>query len=396
MFTQRIDIDRPDVIKNESKKSLSFKEVKDSLVKFLMQAEIPFQGAERLPVSIDLVYRELGQKAELSLEHHVSYKATVRLQGVKVNRRPIYVIAVPFELEELTHSERNKILALQSTFNVIVFDERDWTKLGLDISEKNWLSPMTRKVLKSWARILFTKITNLAGPAAVESDFTLNDLFSNIDKNAQSKLKKVSDRRIHDLKTRLLRKELELDGYNSLSKPQENLLESLVTLDQSSILWVEEVINSIVAKALLPVNTRKREFKDIFRQNNGKFSLRSPEKFGQIVYDYISTNRKTLSVEILGPGILTIQDKRTFQKITLVLVPTTTKKLPATAIKGIKKKAGQGLGFVLELKFVANSCKIEKLNVYAVCLTNKSHGALNRLNIQSSLKDGIYLWSDVV
>ena len=44
-----LSVDRPDIAK-ESKACLTFKEVRDSLFKFLMQAGIPFSGHEYLPI----------------------------------------------------------------------------------------------------------------------------------------------------------------------------------------------------------------------------------------------------------------------------------------------------------------------------------------------------------
>lgn len=394
LVNKLVDIDRPDVIRDESKEYLSFKEVKDSLVKFLMQAEVPFQGAERLPIVIQLKYNELGQndKSSIDLSHHVDYKATLHLEGIKVDKRPIYVLAVPLRIEDLKHSERNKILMLQRAINVIVFDENDWIKLGLDISGKNWLRPLTKKVLKSWARLLFAKITALGGH--IESDFTLNDLFNNIDENVGSKKQLIEEQKVKDLKARLIQRELQVEGQKSFSSEQDLVFKSVVELNSTSVNWLEETINSVIFHALKPVDLRAKTYKDFFRGRTGSINPVSAESFGKLVYDYINSSRKSLEAEIKGPGVISIQDKRTFQKTTLVLVPTKSKR--PFSISTPKETSGQALGFVLELKFKENSVKIEELQTSVISMSKTLHKVSDRLNVSSDFKSGIYLWSDVL
>ena len=409
LTTHPINVDRPDVIREASKESLSFKEVRDSFVKFLMLSEVPFVTAERLPVPIDFKYEErdewLGRKQKFTvpLEKHVSYRATLRLQDLSVNGQPVYVVAVPFKLEDLKHSERNKILSIQRRYKVIVFDERDWIKLGLDISEKQWLKPLNRRTLKSWARLLFKKISDLQGE--VQSDYTLNTLLHNIDRNVSSRGKLIrKDDYIATLKTRLLKKELELEGLTNLSKQQVKVLKDIIGLEAASVKWVEELANSIITHCIQKVDISKKVYKDIFRQKNGKVNLMNAEAFTQLVYDYIDKNKQSLRPKVTGSGVLQIQDSRTFQTVTFIFKPT-------SSTRGVEKmsldtsncsKTTHDLGFVLELSACSKgkqvnkvkevSCSVFKFQVSKNLKLNKA----DRLQTLTDMKEGFYLWSDVL
>lgn len=401
-----IDVDRPDVLREVSNESLSFKEVRDSLVKFLMVAGVPFSTAKRLSVPINFSYKEPGQveKSKVSLAKHVSYRATLVLEGLTVDGQKVHIVAVPFKLEDLSHSERNKILSIQRMFKVILFDERDWIKLGLDISDKQWLKPLLKGTLKSWARLLFKKISELEGE--IQSEYTLNTLLHNIDRNVSRNGKVITrDNYVENLKTRLMTKELELRGYSSLSKQQLKVLKEIVGLESASVRWVEDLADSIIRHCITKVDLSQKVYRESFRQKNGKISLANPEAFSQLVYDYISANKHSLKAKVTGSGIVQIQDSRTFQTATFVFkVTTSTRGLGQVTLDTSNcTSTTHDLGFLLELSAVpkrgSQSNKVKEIGASIFKFQKSKSLKLNkadRLETLSSIKEGFYLWSDVL
>lgn len=392
-------VDSPEVIRDNSRFTLSFKEVRDALFKFLMQSEIPFSGAERLPVSIQFSYKEEGSKHKNSFEltNHVNYKVACKLKGLTVGGKPVYLIAVPFRFDELSKSEKGKIIALQGSYNIVVFDEYDWQKLGLDISEKQWLRPLNKKILKSWARILFSKISKLDGEVA--SDYSLNDLFSNIERNVDV-TKATKDRsKIQKLTAMVIAREFELLGYKELTPIQEKVLHNLVALNPVSATWLEEILSTIVTTCLKKVDLRKKIYKSFFMQSNGVVNPINAGKFGKLVYDYIKTNKKSLDVEILDDGILRVQHKKTFQQSIICLAPTTSLRGTISVDMSKTKRTRQDLGFVFEIKFPAKKNTVDSVSVYSVLIpkTKKDvkYGRKDRLPIPTDLKNGCNLWSKI-
>lgn len=406
LTTHPINVDRPDVLKNAYKEFLSFKEVRDSLVKFLMLSGVPFSTAERLPVPIDFKYKESGQKEKnfVPLDRHVSYKATLRLENLRVEDQKVYVVAVPFKLEDLSHSERNKILLIQRRYKVIVFDERDWIKLGLDISDKQWLKPLTRRTLKSWAKLLFKKISDLDGN--IQSNFTLNTLLHNIDRNVSSSGKPIRQQDyVTTLKSRLMTKELELKGYSKLSKEQSKVLNEIVELEAASVKWVEELANSVIGHCISKVNLSQKVYRELFRQGNGKVNLLNSEAFAQLVYDYVEANRKNLKATVTGSGIVHIQDSRTFQSVNFVFRPTTSSRGLGQVTLDTSNcyEDTHSLGFLFELSGASkngkNSNKVREVSASIFKFSRKPSLKINktdRLETLTNIKEGFYLWSDVL
>jgi hypothetical protein len=327
-------VDRPDVTKSAAKPELSFKEVKDSLFKFLMQAGVPFSEAEKLPIKTTLVKKEKTDnfvwkfdsrgrrysareeiEHEFNLENHTFYKITCKLKDLTVNNLPVYVVTIPTKFEDMEQWKKNKIITIKKQHNIIIFDEYDWAKLNLDISDKNWLAPLTKGVLKSWARILFKKISQLGGE--VSSKYNLNDLFSNIERNTKTTKNNQSSEqlyldRIQQLRLKLIEQELKYSSNFSLQPTHKKILSSFTELDLSSLLWIEDTLD-LVVDCISQVNLRQSKYKEHFRQANGKISPANSEVFASVVYDLLGKARRSLFIQNLGYGVLKIQNKTTFQ-----------------------------------------------------------------------------------
>jgi len=413
-------VDRPDITKSQAKPKLSFKEVRDSLFKFLMQADVPFSEAERVPLKTILTRKEKVDKPinyidddgkirrtsivtkEIPLDNHVFYKITCKLKDLTVNNLPVYIVTVPVKFEDLYQGQKNKLKTLREQHNIIIFDEYDWKKLKLDISDKNWLSPLTKGVMKSWSRMLFKKIAQLGGN--IESKYTLNDLFTSIDKNTQPQKSNQSIEQVHSLqiqrlKVKLIEQDLKYKQSITLKDTHCSILSEFVSLDSGSLEWIEETLSWIIKDCIKKVDLRRTVYKDKFRKTNGDISVTNPEAFASIVYDFITkTKKKKLIAQNLGYGILLIQDKTTFQTIYLSLFPTNSKKVKSVGLRGSITKSNS-LVFGLDIYF--SKCKSTSTSIDGfIMLTqtcNKGYNYSNnyRMPIPINKNNKCNLWSKI-
>jgi hypothetical protein len=170
-------LDRPDIAKRSHKQQLSFKEVRDCLFKFLMQAGIPFTGPQVLTIESQF---EAKSGEIVTITKHNSYTVNCKLKGITIDGEPVYVVVLPYKFVELEARQRAKLQMLFEQYKVIMFDEKDWKGFGLDISDKKWLKPLTKRILKAWARKLFSKFNKVGED--VNSKFALSEVLESIDK----------------------------------------------------------------------------------------------------------------------------------------------------------------------------------------------------------------------
>lgn len=356
-----ISIDRPDSIKRGFKSALSFKEVKDCIFKFLMQSELSFTEGEKLSIPVEM--RSKRTDDTILLQNSNYYTSTCRLNDIKIDNRNLYLLVVPTEYGRMESRQRNKIVALRCHYNIIIFDQADWEDVGLDISDKQWLKPLTRVMLRSLAKKLFEKIKELEG--TITSKVTLNDVYKNIDTNTSTQSNQSS--LINNLKDEVLGLKKRLRVYKikenfKVSKNQENIVKELMLVSPLSVRWVEDTINNILNEVLRKIDLRQNLYKDLFRLKNGKVLVSNKDKLCEYITSILIKKRPNLDTQYLGNGFIEIQSKKTLQSLTLYMFPTTTEKIPVFEFSGeVIKKLKNRLVFTLVLNFLGTTSKVSRI-----------------------------------
>lgn len=350
--------DRPDVSRKESKPKLTFKEVKDCLFKFLMQAGVKFTDPEILTISAP--YKPTEEE-EFNLERGY-YTSCCRLMNIKVDKKPVHIIVLSEKYDELENRQKNKILFLKKTHKIVIFDAKDWKDIGLNISDREWLSPLTKGQMKTWARKLFNKIGDLG---KVESDLTLNDLYEAIEKNTSPQLSRVS--RINALEKEVLilkqslRKKTISDSF-VLKESHDRIIELLSLINEANSVWIEETVSFITQDILSSIDLRQNKYKDSFRLKNGKINPADKDKLTGLITLELERRKPNLSVTNLGYGLLEIQNKKTFQVVTVAIVPSVTSKIGVIELKPeAVKQLKTPLVFTLGLHFNQSNYKIDNI-----------------------------------
>lgn len=368
-----IPVDRPDVAK-QSKPSLSFKEVRDCLFKFLMQAGIPFSGSsfisictehklkvkstenpyDKLAPGMELVEKYNGRSKEEHREYvegliiqynmgvsDISYKelqreinrkpeyfytlcqngysTTCKLENIDVDGEPVYVVVLEKAFRDLDDRKRKRLTYLMKQYNIIIFDEQDWRGIGLDISDKKWLKALTKKMLKAWAKKLFKKLQYLDGE--INSSFTLNDVFTNLDKKVATKAdaSAVLDRlKRENLQLKVSCNKLELSKKFIVTDSHTKIIRKLVSVDRKSVKSIEDTMQFIINE-INKINLRYSTYKAIFRTGSGKINISNSDRLAEFIGTELETRKKALLVDNLGKGVLLIRNTKTLQSIVVWL-----------------------------------------------------------------------------
>lgn len=327
-------IDRPDIVKYcTGRDSLSFKEVKDLLFKFLMQAEVPFVDSEKLYLPGHYDNSKLG--VSLTVSNMSYYTATCRLLNLTVDNKPVYIVVLSEPISSINSRQKKKLLALKNNHNIVIFDSDDWKEVGIEISEKPWLKPLSRSILKKWARKLFSSIASFG--KEVKSSYTLNDLFKAIDRNTFHQQKKgtilntLSKENV-SLQTKL--REHLISNKFPIQEGAKPVITQLCELTNKSSIWVEEVINTVCN------NISKTKLKE--SKEKAKFVLQLQTKLQDIKKDW--------NIKQISSSILEFQDLRTFQTAYIYIDFVRSGRSPEIRIAtGLLKKLNNQLLFSLNL-----------------------------------------------
>lgn len=362
-------IERPDVVKNEAKPSITFKETRDSLFKFLILSGIPFIESDKLT----LPAKDLGDETEVILNQGIFYRPTAKLIGIEVNKKPIYLFIVPEDYDKLDQRIRKKLILFGSQHNIVIFDKYDCKSVGLDVSgTKPWHKPLTKTILRGWAKKLFQKIGELKGE--VTSKYNLNDIYSNIDLHCSSQSSKTSLINTMRDEVSILRKKLRLASikeYFEVKPSHLGILNEMENINNLSSVFIEELVSFILSDIVQYIDLRQTKYKDIFRQKNGSIVITNKDTFGSFIQRELSKKRPNLEVSYLGHGLLEIKNDKTFQVVTLYINPSlspkkTKIKLPKTIIPNIKTR----LVFGLLLHFNESISKINKVIGEVLLISN--------------------------
>lgn len=303
-------VDRPDIVKEVAKKQLSFKEVKESFFKFLLRANIPFSN-EDTRLSIFNTFESRISGASHSVES-AFYTATCRLEGIKVNKAPVYVIVLNTCYRDVPHRQRNKLLTLKKHYNLIIFDKDDWSSFDLKISDIPWLDRISKSTTKRWVKSLFKKITSLGGK--VEATYTLNDVYEHLDAVYGYDKAARLEGLLEENKT--LRAELFIalfSGLYEVNKRNIASVKDLADLNEKSLKWVEKTVSLLISE-LHSVNFRSKAFQKAISRHR---LMGAPESENLLAYLTYKMSKHSLSVTRLAPNIYTLQSLDTFQELTV-------------------------------------------------------------------------------
>lgn len=361
-------VDRPDVAKAESITKLRFDSVKACLFKFLMQSGIDFTEPQKLNLSNTFYSKITGD--EVTLNSAAFYTVNCKLEGITIDDRPVYIIILPEEYLNLENRVKNKIIQLKQQHKVIVFDKADWLGLGLEIEDKEYIKPLGKAILKSWARLLFKKMVEIG---KVKADFNLNDLFEKIEFNTSSQVSTQTvisslKKENQQLKYTLIFKNIE--KYFTINKNTELVIDDISTLSQPSVLWIEEIGNEVL-NFIQSLDLKKTEYRDIFRNTQGKILLDDKEKITQYLCKSFKNLRPHIKVDCIGSGLIQFQNNKTLQKVVFCISCTKLKDVYQLKIdKDTLKKIESSLFFHLSLHFGAINNKIDKIKVEGLILSN--------------------------
>lgn len=362
-------VDRPDIAKTDSKPELTFKEVKDSLFKFLMQAGIEFSDPERISLKTSVTDATTGEVINVD---SIQYTTTCRLLDVFVDDKPVYVVVLPADYMDLTKRHRNKLSGLKKQYKIVTFDSQDLHKIRLDISGKQWLKPLTKRMLKAWAKQLYNKISSLKG--TVTSKKSLNDIYETIERNTTGQTKKKSlisnlEAENIDLRTRL--RSRTIGDCFQLEEEHQKIIDSLVCINDSSTEWIEKLISFILEEIVLTLDIKNKDHKEFFCGNSKGVSFVNKNKVCEYVVRELKRKKQNLNVTDLGYGMLQVQNIKTFQVVTLLFNPTKSKKNNAICVNNnLVTKVDGPLVHALTLHFTTQQSKIYRIVGEVLLLTN--------------------------
>jgi len=358
-------IDRPDIAKTQSKAKLSFKEVKDSIFKFLMQTGIPFTESVRLYIKNEYTLQDSNTYTNAK---GMYYTSTCRLDSIKVAGEPVYVIVVQGDYGDLPYRQRNKLTLLRQHHHIVILDESDCRAVGINVTDRSWLKPLNKRLLKAWSRKLFEKISKLGN---VETNLTLNDLYSRIDfytaklKGTDSLLNMLMSER-DELRFKLHVKNFELRG--PVYPTQLPIIKALSSMPIGSVSWVEDVLHFILVDILFVEDWDRPTYQRLVRSRN-KIDL--SEMICKHVKDVLQLKRPQFSVTNLGKGFLEIRNRKTFQAMTVRLGASFSDKVGSTAVpKSILDRINTPLVSSFNIK--AGPSALDSINTELFLLSNSS------------------------
>jgi len=391
-------VERPDLFRQEAKPSITFKETRDSLFKFFMLAGIPFIEGEKLKMPSGTFS---VQDQEILLHDAIWYKPTARLLDIEVDGKAIYVFIVPEDYNNLDQRVRKKLIAFGQGQNLIVFDRYDCKTIGLDISgSKQWLKPLSKPILKIWAKKLFQKISDLKGD--VTSSFNLNDLYEQIElhtssQSSQTSLINAMRQESIALKTKL--KKLTIKECFTVTDSHDSIIENLGALPESSSLFIEELVAKVINQVVKSIDLRQDYFKDLFRLKNGKIDLTNKDVFCSFIESQLSKKIYNLEVKCLGHGFLEITNLKSLQTLTLFINPSYSSRRPVVSVpESVSSKLKNLTVFSLLLQFKANSSNLiktlgEVFILDSVHAYSRKYECTSRMQVyDSTLNSNYSLW----
>lgn len=361
-----LNIDRPDILKKQWSNTLTFKEIKDALFKFLMQSNIRFSSFEKLTFPITVKSKLDG--STFILNNNTYYTATCRLLDITVDNQPVYIIAIPRNELSLDKRQFGKLLYLKQVHKLILFTQEDCKELGIDISDQSWLQSLNKVILKRWARLLFKKISDLG--SNIESKYSLNNIYKYIEGNSSNKvgitLSKITTLKQEGLilKHKLLK--TRLDTLLVKDNPPEACLDFLARLDRDSAKYIKEIFQY-----------SDNLFKQIYKQKT-IFNDKNYTKIGINTENIIKLLSKSLSQgfsyqvqsETLLKNSIKIQDIKTFQTAYLSLNVTKSNKSRgihfSTPLLKIFKQNKVSTFHHWDLKFNKITNKLERFRCYLI------------------------------
>jgi hypothetical protein len=375
-------VDRPDIVKR-GKSDLTFKEVKDCIFKFLSQIDIQFSGPQRLYLTTEYAVKHNPEAANVELHNQNYYPVTCKLNNVTVNGFPVYMVVLSGTLSGLDNRQKNKLLFSKGQHNLLIFDATDWEYIGLDISNKKWLAPLTKQMLRKLARRLFQKLGALEG--TVNSTFTLNDLLAKIDSKSEKSndlvpsISKLKSENL-DLKTKL--------NINYLSnkvevKPEHSvIIRKLTKLSTPSAKWLEYLVY-IIADEIRKINLSKSEYSKHFSTKSGQLKFNSPSQLATFIGDKLHSKRLGLEIENLGCGALRIKNTVTLQEISIWASLHTKTPRVIVLPKQVAKVLNKSL--LLNFNLIPADKRIKETAVFAVlkeyCSKEFIYNSAHRLKV---------------
>lgn len=326
--------DRPDVAKAIAKKKLTFKEVKDSFFKFLYQAGIPFSHGNKLYIVTDFEDKKEGNIYNVRAGY---YTANCKLENISVDGKPIYVVLLSSTYGDLELRQKNKLKLLSKTHNLVIFDKSDWSSFN-NIEDKEWLKPLTKSILKRWAKVLFERIGELNG--VVKSKYNLHDIYERIDQNYNESFKKQAIEALSD-QNKQLKYQLRVSLFSQVLEVKEHhypIIEQLSKVNESATEWIEKCMASLI-KAF-------KNKKLLVADEALVFDVFEKEIFKEVRKDI-----RELELVTLAESLYSLKSTKTFQSFNVFVgfqSPVQGIKIPKLALEKLDSKVIYGI--ILEKK----------------------------------------------
>ena len=378
----------PAIIKDLYRQRLSKTQLhKNTFFKFLLQAGVPFTPKRNVHIPTVLHVDRLMKKyvSKGSTPTKTEYKnlnkigVACRLDDIYIDNRPVFVEIRFKKYEEMSNGERNRLLALQSHVNLITFFHDDFEKVGLNYNpDAPFIRSMSKKVLKRWANLLFTKIKDLEGEA-IEIPYSLIDLKANIDENASDEgdiLKDLKKKHLN-LRKRILTEHVSSNfGIQTSHHP---IISKLLEERAESLGWIDTVLQKITEEFVFSIDFRKNCYKALFTQKNGKVNPMNKTLFTDYIMSRIERS-PGLYAYVVEDNLIEIGSYKTLQSFFLFLNVTESPKFRSVTLnKDFTKTCPQNLIFTLTTQYDKLKRYTKPVEVTGgVILTNKSRETYTR------------------
>lgn len=322
---------RPDYINEALPQRLGKKQILGSFLKFMLQAGIPYTPMQKInvPTPVNVERLKGGKLADseapvvLEFQNLLHVTVTCRLDGIKINGEEVFVDLRYKKYEEMSHRERNKIVAIKQRINLITLFYDDLEKIGLTNYEgARYIPSLNKRILKRWVDWLFSRINELGRKGVIDVSYSAADLKNNIDRSidAEGNIVKALREENENLKRKVL-----IDRFaeqNIVHDTQYPIISSLVSINPNTAQWIKDTLADL-AYTLTTTTANKIGSKKV-----DKGSL-----IGFIVDSYLAQS-KTLAAEIVCENLITIKHQRTLSKLHLLVNVTTS-----SEVKRINGKA---------------------------------------------------------
>lgn len=235
--------DRPDIRKSKIDFKISFRNAKKLLYKFLFLCNLKFDPDVCLNLEVEYPVKDGSELLyNLYLENLNFYNVTAKLKSFSVNEKPVYIVMIPKNLGLLGNRHRAKLMVLQKQYNIVIFDNSDLKKVGVQVSKDDWIKPLDKITLKKWITLLYKKIQDLGGVVHSRTSYgKIIKYVENPDSAHFNPLVKKLTNELLILKYKLILTKLPKGSINN----PEKVIKEFAQVPNSTRLWWFKILKSI-------------------------------------------------------------------------------------------------------------------------------------------------------